>query len=287
MVRARHHFGAAMDQGSTYDRVAVLLMLLRYAALPFPGQRGAPRAISISGIAASMGMAFETTRRHVGKLVDYGLAQRRPDGIILSPGLLDHAELVALLREFHDTMVAHFVDLARCGVPLPTVRTDADYRPVETLTVLLDTALFLFERNRSLYGSALTAVVGNAIIAANIRPVTYDAELSVRYARLETIPPDDLRIPVRTRRLADTLGLPDSTVRRDVQRLVDGGMIHVERGGLVIRQEQLAMAMLTDNNRLALLRAAQSVQRLKLGGFRFDAPHTCYFDGRPDQITFG
>ncbi|VXD00848.1 hypothetical protein [Sphingomonas sp. AX6] len=287
LVRTRHHFGGALDGGSTYDRVAIVLMLLRYARLPFPDQRDAPRAISVSGIAASMGMPFETTRRHVGRLIDHGLAQRDSGGVVLCPDLCDRPDTMALLREFHDVMIGHIADLARFDIPLPITRVDIDYRPVETLIVLLDTTLFLFERNRSLYGSALTAVVGNAIIAANVRHLTYDADLAPRYARLDTIPPDSLRVPVRVSRLAAVLGVPHSTVRRDVGRLVDRDLVSVERGGrLVVRQQQLASAMLTDNNRLALLRAVQIVQRLKLGGCRFDRPDHCYLDGRRAPLSF-
>lgn len=287
LVRTRHHFGTALDNGSTYDRVAIVLTLLRYAALPLPGQRDAPRATSISGIAASMGMPFETTRRHVGRLIDHGLAVRVPVGVLLRPDLFDRADMVTLLYELHDAMIAQIADLTRFGVPLPTARIDIDYRPAETLIVLLDTALSLFERNRSLYGSGLTAVVGNAIIAANIRGITYDPELALRYARLDTIPPDDLRVPVKIGALARTLGLPHSTVRRDVGRLINSGIVAVaQRGGLVVRQQQLAKDWLTDNNRLALLRAVQIVQRLKLAGCTFANPEACYLDGRPAPLTF-
>ncbi len=287
LVRTRHHFGTAFDSGSTYDRVAIVLMLVRYAALPFPDQRDAPRAISISGIAASLGMPFETTRRHVGKLIDHRLAERVSSGVMLRPDLLARPDMVTLLHEFHDVMVGQIADLARFGVPLPTTRIDIEYRPIETLVVLLDTTLYLFERNRSLYGSALTAVVGNGIIAANIRHVTYDSDLALRYARLDTIPPDDLRVPIRIGMLARTLGLPHSTVRRDVGRLIDCGMVTVEKGGgLVVRRQQLASDWLTNNNRLALLRGVQIVQRLKLAGCRFDGPETCYLNGRPTPLSF-
>jgi len=287
LVRTRHHFSAAFDSGSTYDRVAITLMLMRYSALPLPGQRDAARAISMSGIAASMGMPFETTRRHVGRLVDHGLAVRVPAGVMLNPDLFDRADMMTLLSEFHDAMVAQIADLARFGIPLPTTRADIDYRPVETLIVLLDTTLYLFERNRSLYRSALTAVVGNAIIAANIREITYDTELALRYARLDTIPPDELRVPIRIGALARTLGLPHSTVRRDVGRLINCGMVSVGAGGgLVVRQQQLADDWLTNNNRLALLRGVQIVQRLKLAGCTFDRPEACYLNDRPPPVSF-
>lgn len=58
------------------------------------------------------------------------------------------------------------------------------------------------------------------------------------------------------------------------------------RRGLVVWQAQLARPAVTDNNRTALVRAVQVVQRLKQAGFRFEAPSRCYVVARPPPIAF-
>lgn len=286
LVATRRRFGAAFDAGATFDRVALFLTLLRHANLPHGSPFDGARALSISGMAASMDIPFETARRHGALLVDHGLATRKAGGLTLAADLHGNDMLTALQAELHDLMVAQIDDLKKFEIPMPTARPGSDYRPTETLTALLDTVLALLDTNRAIYGSSMTAIVANAIISANVRQITYHPELARRYARLDTIPPDHLRLPVRRSALSRALGIPYSTVARQVAQMIEVGLVTSSRAGLTIRHAQLAQTALIDNNRSALIRAVQVVQRLKMGGFRFDSPASCYLSGRPIMIAF-
>lgn len=211
IVAARRSFPAAFDAGATIERVALFLTLLRHADGPVAAGRPRQRPLSVAAMAASMGIPFETARRNILGLIDHGLASRVQGGIILAPTLFGRPELLGLARELHDVMVAQIDDLRRFEVPMPSTRVGGAYRPAETLTAVLDTTLGLLDHNRALYGSGLSAVVVNAIIIANIRHITYDPDLAHRYSRLDTIPPDHLRVPIRTSALART---PASPIRR-------------------------------------------------------------------------
>jgi hypothetical protein len=57
------------------------------AAPPPDDQR---RPISILSLAGSLGLPFETTRRHVAKLIDAGICQRVRGGVIVPASALDN-----------------------------------------------------------------------------------------------------------------------------------------------------------------------------------------------------
>lgn len=288
IVATRRAFPAAFDNGSTYGRVALFLTLMRYAEPAFgkPTTNEQPRALSISSLAGSIRTPFETARRHVAVLVDQGLAERDRLGVRLAQDLNDDPRYHALLNDLHDLMVAQIDDLFVFSIPLPLPRPATIYRPAETLFTLLDTSLALLERNLGIYGSGMRAIVANAIIAANIRDVTYDPTLALRYARIDTVPPDALRRPVRTSALARGLHLPYSTVAREVRQMQDIGFVVRQTGGLVVPSAQLKQTVMSDNNRTALIRAIQIVQRLKLGGFPFDQPSQAYLRARAAPLAF-
>lgn len=283
-ITTQRTFPAAFGSAAAFDRIALFLTVLRHADLPLAPAEARP--LGVAAMAASMGMPFETARRHVLTLIHHGLCNRVKGGITLAPTLFDRRGSVALIRELHDVMVAQIDDLRGFDVPMPAPRREAGYRPGDTLTGLLDTSLALLDRNREVYGSALSAIVANAIIIANVRSITYDPMLARQYGRMDTIPPDHLREPIRSASLARTLGMSYSTVAREIGRLAKCGLVTATRHGLVIRQAQLAHTMLSDNNRAALVRAVQLVRRLKMGGFPFEAPTDAYLSGRPQRIDF-
>lgn len=180
LIATRRCFGAAFDAGATFDPVALFLTLLRHADLPHGSHFDGARALSISGMAASMDIPFETARRHGALLVGHGLATRNAAGLTLAADLHGNDMFTALQAELHNLMVAQIDDLKKFEIPMATARPGSDYRPTETLTALLDTVLALLDINRAIYGSSMTAIVANAIISANVRQITYHPELAKR-----------------------------------------------------------------------------------------------------------
>lgn len=284
MIATRRAHFDVFSGGATYDRVVLFLALMRHAACPLAGARTEPRAMSISGLAASLNQPFETLRRHVWRFESAGLAVRTSDGVIIPQSACESPVMLALAHRFHDVMVAMIDDLARLGVPMPPSRS-VETRPAETLHAALDMMLYLSERTRPVYGTSLAAMVLNTIVAANVRAITYDPVLATQYGGMDAIPPDHLRRPITVSALARTLALPHSTVAREVRRLKDAGLARIVTDGVIVDRNALAINSLSDSNRAATIRALQLVQRLRNGGFDFGNPARHYFGGQRPAMT--
>ena len=74
-------------------------------------------------------------------------------------------------------------------------------------------------------------VVYLAVISAGASHFQRDPKLRSRYAGEEPLP-DDLRLGISRRAIADSVGLPRETVRRKIAGLIAEGHV-VEEGGLV------------------------------------------------------
>lgn len=284
MIAARRAYFGVFSGGATYDRVVLFLALMRHAACPLAGARTEPRAMSASGLAASLNQPFETLRRHVHRFESAGLAVRTSDGVMIPQSACESREMLALANRVHDVMVAMIDDLVRLGVPMPSSRS-VETRPAETLHAALDMILYLSERTRPVYGTSLAAMVLNTIVAANVRAITHDPVLAIQYGGIDTIPPDHLRRPISVAALARTLALPHSTVAREVSRLKNAGLGRTVAGGVIVDRNVLAIDTLSDSNRAATVRAVQLVQRLRNGGFDFGDPARHYFGGRKPAMT--
>jgi hypothetical protein len=85
------------------------------AGLPIDAQR---KPISILALAGSLGLPFETTRRHVNRLIKSGACQRVKGGIIVPAGTLADPRFLHA-AETNLAYVMRFVrGLKRAGVPL-------------------------------------------------------------------------------------------------------------------------------------------------------------------------
>jgi hypothetical protein len=74
-----------------------------------------------------------------------------------------------------------------------------------------------------------------ALVALNIRHITYDAEVTWRYAYPDTPPPVELYKPVSVRRLSEEVAIPYETARQCVRRLIDRGQVDRVPGGLIVK----------------------------------------------------
>lgn len=75
-----------------------------------------------------------------------------------------------------------------------------------------------------------------AITHANIEPILRSPELNLAYATYDHPPPDDLRRPISVNALAQSLGLPFETIRRQAGRLCRLGVCRTTPRGLIIPQ---------------------------------------------------
>lgn len=88
-------------------------------------------------------------------------------------------------------------------------------------------------------GELLTAIIGQAIIAANTSHLNEAADPERRFAGRMDLPPDELRRPISVLALSASLGLPFETTRRHVNKLMAAGVCKRVRGGVIIPAEAL------------------------------------------------
>lgn len=83
-------------------------------------------------------------------------------------------------------------------------------------------------------GDLQRALVFAAIIDANVGHLDDNPDTSRRAAALDPTYPDELRRPIRSQRIAESLDLPRQTVRNKVNQLVAMGMVRESEAGLII-----------------------------------------------------
>ncbi len=273
-----------------FDRAIFFLAVLRasggvlgqWAKVPVAGGGG----ISINAISHSMGRPFETARRHINALIDDGLCVRTGTGVAVAPDLPDRPEIADLLAHLHDCLIWLIVQLRSYEVALPHSPQDIPYRPDITLAASIDLSLFAFDSVGRLYTDWLEMAVVNAVMAASSRPITFDPTLARLYSEADTIPPAELRRAVSAASVARALGIPYSTVRRQVIAAIEADMLVERDSGVIVHDAILAGPRVALAGSAAVSRAAALLGRLVSGGFPFDAPARAYIVSAPKLVQF-
>jgi DNA-binding Lrp family transcriptional regulator len=199
------------------------------------------RPISVARLADSGNLPFESVRRVVQQLIVDGLCERVPGGVIVPRSTIERPEnLRAVLA--NAAYVRKFMrDLQTTGlighVPSSlTVAASADGTQIARL-VARQSAEYLLRAVQLLadtYGSARAGIVAQTIISANTAYLdTRDGE-GWRYAGIGETPPDEARRPISISRIAESLGLPYETVRRQVEKLLEANVCVRVRGGVIV-----------------------------------------------------
>jgi hypothetical protein len=112
-------------------------------------------------------------------------------------------------------------------------------------------------------GGIILGVIFQTIIAANIDHIDQDG--AAPYRGVDDTPPDHLRRPISVLALANALGIPYETTRRNVKKLERAGLCVSQKGGVIVpsvvladaRMEEPMLAFVRDLRRfLRQLRAA-------------------------------
>lgn len=280
--------GEILGRPPCIDRAIFLLMVLRREPSFQPGgAAGDPSAgISVNAISSALGRPFETVRRHVNTLIDQGLLQRGQRGVTMAPGVIDDPRLQALLRQMHDGVVAFAEDLRRFEIPLPAARGDRAYDPAATMAAAIDFALSPFELLSTSYRNPLELAIVNVTITVGARGYAFDPVVSRRFAEVDTVPPEDLRLPIAVTALAAGLHVSYATARREVELQVKLGRLKRVPGGVIATDAYLSGAVIANGSQHAAMRAAMVLRRLVPAGFRFDDPARCYLEGRPPLAPY-
>ena len=198
-----------------------------YATLDTPPPDELRRPVSISAIANSLRIPFETARRRIAALTELGVIQTTTRGLIIPSAPLNSpfyrmvAEAnYALVRTLYFRLraIGLLEDLPRPNGP----PFDLDHAPVRLVIRLSsDYLLRLAEPLSRHVGDLVSGLIMMDVIHANTEhlPDTEGGEPGGDWTP-DGFVADHLRRPVRVTTLSARLGIPQETVRRHLNRLI-------------------------------------------------------------------
>ena len=209
--------------------------------LTFPNE--ARRVVSVSRVAESLGLPFESTRRIVQRLVDDGACMRVDGGVIVPMATVQRPDIVSAVtanvgyarRFVRDLQAVGLVNAALFdGTALGEELTGDSFAARVVARLSAQYLLRICQLIVEVYGDIRYGLVVQTILVANTAHLDVRSGEGRRYAGIEETPPDEVRRPVSIARVADSLGLPFETVRRHVQRLIGAGVCIRTEGGLIV-----------------------------------------------------
>ena len=249
------------------DRFVIYTLIVRESALwPIADGGDPPRPISTYSLAQSLGRSFETVRRHANALIAAGLCERTAQGVTVRNEALAEPQAAALMTLAHDCFVRFVADLAAAGLELPTQRRNIAYDPPTGIRAAVDTMLAVLDGNVPIHGEWLDLVLFSTVACANRRsePVA----------------------PVRASRVAQAIGISQTTAHRRLGSMVARGVLERDAKGLRISPTWLARPEAIATSAASLANVRRLLARLATAGFPFDAPESAYLAGRPPPVAF-
>lgn len=197
------------------------------------------RPVSISAVAASLNLPYETVRRRVSQLSANGACAVTSRGVLVPAALLTGPFYTITAVARYERLKRFYFELKAMGVLGGMAELAAQAQPFDSAPVrlvnraLAEYMLRVVENILKRLGHPLTGLILLEMARANSEHLEDDDK------QIEGPIPDDMRRPIPTLALARRLGLPAETVRRHVRSLQRGGYCQRRRGGLLAALEQL------------------------------------------------
>ncbi len=220
-----------------------------YAVLDQPPPDELRRPVSISGIANSLRIPFETARRRINLLVDAGAVQVLDRGVIIPAAPLTSPYYRIAVEANYGLVRSLYFRLRGIGLfedlPRPSGTAFSAENPPVRLVIRLssDYLLRLAEPVSAHMGDIVTGLLLLDLIHANTEhlPDTEAGDSEAGWAA-DGFVPDRLRRPVRPAHLAERLGIPQETVRRHLKRLLEADQCERNKNGYVVPARILSRA---------------------------------------------
>lgn len=257
--------GLGLAEGNL-DRFAMLSLIVRQT-IAMPGEPA--RAISVLSLASSLSAPYETVRRNVGRLVANGLCERRAGGVAVSAA--GAVVLEPFLTLTHDALLRFVAKLAAAGVALPAPRPTVVYVPVAGVRAAADIMLAVLDGNRDPHGDWLQLVIFSAVLNIGQAALIDDPTLSRRYPDEHHDVPRDVDAAVRAATVAQRLGLPETTVRRQLAAMTRDGRIERDGAGFRVAQAWLNRPANVQVSRASYSNVRRILESLAATGFPFPA----------------
>lgn len=209
------------------------------------------RPVRIVAVAESMRLPNETVRRRVFALEDQGLLTLGDQGVVAARGVFAPARLEAVWRADEQALDVACRSMGANGhaVAAEVARLGPGSLPPPVMArLLLDFQVHVLETFTALYGDIIDGTIVTAVVAANVRHITDDADLSRQFAEHDAPPPDTMRVPVGVRTLSRDLDLPYETVRRRTVALTAQGRLRAVKRGLIVPTAALSTDTHLQNN---------------------------------------
>ncbi|WP_296600631.1 hypothetical protein [Phenylobacterium sp.] len=218
-----------------------------YATLDQPPPDEIRRPVSVSAIANSLRLPFETVRRRIAALVEHDVIKPARRGVIIPTAPLD-SPFYRMGAEANYSLVRNlYFRLRGVGLlddlPQSSGPPFAPDRPPVRLVIRLssDYLLRLAEPVTQYMGDLVTGLLLMDVIHANTEhlPDTEGGDAAAGW-EVNAFVRDDIRKPVRPATLSERLGIPQETVRRHLQRLLDADRCERKEDGYIVPGRVLA-----------------------------------------------
>lgn len=250
----------------------------RYAGIDQMPPDEQRRPVSINAISASLGLAFETTRRRIHRLEQRGLLCCLPDGVIMSGAQLSTDAIRTINARNYDALGELYRRL-RIEAPSLELLGDVNAEPATSLPLgeaplraaaraTQNYVLRYLESSEPVAGDLVNAILLLFIINANTSGIGYQPDPAK--GDIGRLMPDELRRRVSMQSLAKGSGLAFETTRRRVASLIERGVCQRDRAGVYVPAAVIlspALVAHRDANAVALQRLFTGLARV---GIRFD-----------------
>jgi len=238
---------AALVQSNSAQITGDHSLQQRYGDFASPPPASIRRPISMSGLAASLGLPFETVRRRIKRLAAAGVCEITPEGARYAETVLRSPELESAMGAIYAAARSFYFRLRRAGCldffasqPGPVWSGKAPplrivYRASNDYFLRMMEHLLPRVANLSQAFILLTVM---RINTAGFPDTMHGGE----GAEAEAFPPDAYRKPARAGEVAAALGLPNETVRRNLLALVEEGRCERTAAGYIVPAAVLARA---------------------------------------------
>ncbi|MEI6441089.1 MAG: hypothetical protein WCO83_12865 [Alphaproteobacteria bacterium] len=193
--------------------------------------------VTITALARTLGMPYETVRRHALALRAAGFCRKQKGGYLVPAHVTDRLDLDDLLSEITVGTQRLLEDLAQVGAPLPAA-TSQTVNEMSRQSARMAIRFYvdgLGDLCRSLNMDVLRATILLNIVRRNHSAFEAGLGHDMDARALAQWFTDPLRQAVSTYCVAKTLRLPYETVRRHCRALQDQGAVETDaKGGLVV-----------------------------------------------------
>jgi DNA-binding Lrp family transcriptional regulator len=207
---------------------------VRHAILAQPPPDDLRRPVSISAIAHSLRLPFETARRRVRRLTQAGVLIVTARGVLISRAAMVHPNVLQSVMIRHERLKEFYFEARDLGVLPPAPQSSSAPAPVWDAPPLRLTNRLVWEymlRATDDMGAAVGDTTNGVILLAMAQENT--AGFAPEALAAWTRDPAALARPVRNSRLAQRLNVSTETLRRRVNALESRGLCARGPNGLI------------------------------------------------------